>query len=58
MTKSEKRNSCRTWVGKAEGKRQLARPRRKWEDIFKMDFCRRGMGIPGLDWIKRRDRLL
>jgi hypothetical protein len=33
--KSEKSNSCRTWVGKPEGKRQLARPRRNWEDMLK-----------------------
>jgi hypothetical protein len=25
-------------VGKAEGKRPLGRPRRRWEDNFKMDL--------------------
>jgi hypothetical protein len=34
--KSEKRNSCKAWVGKQEGKRQVARPRHKWENILKL----------------------
>ena len=29
---------CRVLVGKAEGKRPLARPRHRWEDNIKMDF--------------------
>jgi len=28
----------RALVGKPEGKRPLGRPRRKWEDIIKMDL--------------------
>jgi hypothetical protein len=34
----EKRNACRLLVGKPEGKRPLGRPRRRWEDNFKMDL--------------------
>jgi hypothetical protein len=34
----EKRNSCRTLVGKPEGKRQLGKPRRRWVDNIKMDL--------------------
>jgi hypothetical protein len=33
-----KRNAYKALVGKPEGKRQLRRPRRKWEDNIKMDF--------------------
>ena len=32
------RNAYRVLVGKPEGKRSLGRPRRRWEDNFKMDF--------------------
>ena len=44
-------------VGKPEGKRPLGRPRRRWEDIIKMDLqeVRRGCG----DWtelVQDRDR--
>jgi hypothetical protein len=34
----EGRGAYRVLVGKREGKRQLERPRRRWEDIFKTDF--------------------
>jgi len=37
-------------VGKPEGKRQLGRPRRIWEDNIKMGFQEVGFG--GMDWIK------
>jgi hypothetical protein len=33
----EKRNACRLLVGKAEGKRPLGRPRRRWVDNIRMD---------------------
>jgi hypothetical protein len=36
-------------VGKPEGKRQLGRPRNKWEDNIEMDFQEVGCG--GMDWI-------
>ena len=37
-------------VGKPEGKRQLGRPRRRWEDNIKMDLQKVGCG--GMDWIE------
>jgi hypothetical protein len=43
-------------VGKPEGKRQLGRPRRRWEDGVRMDI--REIGLGG-DWIllaQDRDR--
>jgi hypothetical protein len=36
----EKKNAYRLMVGKAEGKRPLARPRRRWKDNIKMDLGR------------------
>jgi hypothetical protein len=33
----EKRNACRIFVIKPEGKRSLRRPRHRWEDTIKMD---------------------
>ena len=35
-TYGEMRGAYRVLVGKPEGKRQLGRPRRKWEDNIKM----------------------
>jgi hypothetical protein len=40
----------RVLVGKPEGKRQLGRPRRRWEDNIKMDLQEVGCG--GMDWIE------
>jgi hypothetical protein len=37
-------------VGKPEGKRQLGRPRRRWEDNIKMDLQKVGGGW-GLDGV-------
>jgi hypothetical protein len=34
----ERRDVYRALVGKPEGKRRLGRPRRRWEDNFKMDL--------------------
>jgi hypothetical protein len=45
----EKRNAYRILVGKPEGKRQLERPRRRWEKNIKMDLKEIGWG--GMDWI-------
>jgi hypothetical protein len=45
----EKRNAYRILVGKPEGKRQLGRPRRGWEDNIKMDLKEIGWG--GMDFI-------
>jgi hypothetical protein len=36
-------------VRRPEGKRQLRRPRRRWEDNIKMDI--REIGWGGMDWI-------
>jgi hypothetical protein len=40
----------RVLVGKLEGKRQLGRPRCRWEDNIKMDLQEVGCG--GMDWIE------
>jgi hypothetical protein len=45
----EKRNAYKILVGKAEGKRPLRKPRRRWEDNIKMDL--REIGWGGMDWI-------
>jgi hypothetical protein len=53
----EGRNVYRVLVGKPEGKRQLGRPRRRWEDGIKMDL--REIGWGGVEWIhlaQDRDR--
>ena len=41
----------RVLVGKPEGKRQLGRPRRRWEDNIKMDLQEFGGGSWGLDGV-------
>jgi hypothetical protein len=46
----EDREVHRVLVWKPEGKRQLGRPRRKWEDNIKMDLQEVG-GIRG-DWME------
>jgi len=38
-------------MGKPEGKRPLGRPRRRWEDIIKMDLQEMGGGFWGLDGV-------
>jgi hypothetical protein len=43
------RGAYRILVGKPEGKRPLARPRRRWVDNIKMEP--RGIGCDGMDWI-------
>jgi hypothetical protein len=37
-------------VGNSEGKRPLGRPRRRWEDGFRMDL--RDIGLGCVDWIR------
>jgi hypothetical protein len=46
----ERRGVYRVLVGKPEGKRQLGRPRLRWEDNIKMDLQEVGCGVT--DWIK------
>jgi len=53
----ERRGACRILVGKHEGKRQLGRLPRRWEDNIKMGLQEVGCG--GMDWIElaqNRDR--
>ena len=53
----EDRGVHRVLVGKPEGKRPLARPRRRWEDNIKMDLQEVGGGRG--DWMelaRNRDR--
>jgi hypothetical protein len=45
----EKRNAYRILVGKPEGKRPLARERRRWVDNNKMNF--RDIRWDGMDWV-------
>jgi hypothetical protein len=42
-------NAYRVFMGKAERKRPLGRPRRRWENNIKMDL--REIGWDGMDWI-------
>ena len=46
----EERGVHRVLVGKPEEKRQLGRPRRRWEDNIKMD--RQEVGGGGGDWME------
>jgi hypothetical protein len=46
----EGRGVYRVLVGRSEGKRQLGRPRRRWEDNIKMDL--REIRIDGANWIQ------
>ena len=45
----ESRGAYRSLVEKPQGKRQLLRPRRRWEDNIKMDL--QEVGCDGMDWI-------
>jgi hypothetical protein len=45
----ETRNAYRILVGKAQGKRPLTRPRRRWVDNIRMDLGETGWD--GMDWI-------
>jgi hypothetical protein len=50
----EGRNVQRVLMGKPEGKRPLARPRRRWEDGIKMELREIGWGgvWSGLTWLR------
>jgi hypothetical protein len=45
----EERNAYKVLMGKAEGKRSLGRPRRRWEDGIRMDLRESGWGEYRLD---------
>jgi hypothetical protein len=46
----ERRGVYRVFVGKPEGKRQLGKSRRRWEDNTKMDLQEVGCG--DMEWIE------
>jgi hypothetical protein len=48
-TNGEKRNVYKLLVGKPEGKRPLARPKRRWITNIKMDLLEIGLNV--VDWI-------
>jgi hypothetical protein len=51
--KGEDRGVYRVLVGKAEGKRPLGRPRRRWKDNIKMDLQEIGGGVgTGWSWLR------
>ena len=51
MTRMEEgRDVHKVLVGKPEGKRQLGRPRRRWEDNIKIDLQEVGKGCG--DWME------
>jgi hypothetical protein len=41
--------ACKILVGKAEGRRQLRRQRRRWVNYIKVDV--RQIGRSGVDWV-------
>jgi hypothetical protein len=50
ITHGNKRNACRTLVGKPEGKRPLGKPRRLWELIVKWILYKQDW--TGLMWLR------
>ena len=52
----EGRGVYRVLVGKPEGKRPVGRPRRRWEDIIKMDLQEVGEGGDWMELAQDRDR--
>jgi hypothetical protein len=49
----EERRSYKVLVGKPEGKRQLGRPRRRWEDEIRMNLRDIGWGVwSGFSWLR------
>jgi hypothetical protein len=52
----KKRGAYRILVGKPEGRRQLERPRRRWEDNIKMDLQEVGWGMDWNELAQDRDR--
>jgi hypothetical protein len=49
----EGRGVYRVLVGRPKGKRQLGRPRHRWEDNIKMDIREIGIdGATGFKWLR------
>jgi hypothetical protein len=48
--------ACRIFVERSEGRRQLGRPRRRWEDNIKMDLQEVGWGMDWIELAQDRDR--
>jgi hypothetical protein len=51
-----KRGTNRILVGRPEGRRPLARNRRRWEDNIKMDLQEVGWGMNWIELTQDRDR--
>ena len=54
----ERKGVYRVLVGKPQGRRQLGRPKRRWEDNIKIDLQEVGLGggMDGIDLVQDRDR--
>jgi hypothetical protein len=52
-----KRDACRIFVGKPEGREPFGRPRRRWEDNIKMDLQDVGWDMDWIELAHGRDRL-
>jgi hypothetical protein len=52
----EKRGAYRILVGRPEGRRPLGRPRRRWEDIIKIDLQHVGWSMDWIELAQDRDR--
>jgi hypothetical protein len=51
----EERKAYKVLVGKPKGKGPPGRPRRRWEDGFRMDLKETGLGrgvLIGFDWLR------
>jgi hypothetical protein len=51
-----KRGAYRILVGRPEGRRQLGRPRRRWEDNIKIDLQVVGWRMDWIELAQDRDR--
>jgi hypothetical protein len=52
----EKKCAYKILVGRAEGRRSLGRPRRRWEDNIKMDVQEVGWDMNWIELAQDRDR--
>jgi hypothetical protein len=50
VARTERRETCRLFVGKPEGMRLLGKPRRRWLDNIRMDLVEVEWG--DVDWIR------